>query len=300
MRRPTLVLGLAFLVAVACGGRPVEAPVAAPPEPTPTAQASTLAPTPSPSPQPKASAVPSASATARPSRELVFVEFTTGRRFSLQTDPAASDLGHFAYSVPDLGAYSGFAGTGLQVSATEILLDHTGPATFIAFANAGQGATPAPRGPGKVTVRVQARLDPVTRTGTVTLTHGAAAISMVASVPSVADLDAVALTFERATVAGDAAALYTVVNSDVTNAYTPAAFAQHWASEEARVGTIAALRRLSRGPPTPTLGDFGFWVAAIEYEAEKVSPTGARSIATYDAYFVRERSGWKLFFTTEK
>lgn len=226
----------------------------------------------------------------------MFVEFTTGRRFSLQTDPSASDVGHFVYALPDRGAYSGFAHKGLRASSSDIVVDYTGAAMFIPSVGGSPSATAAPV--TTVTIHVDARLDPVARTGTVALRHDGATFAMTASVPSVADLDAVASTFERATVTGDTAALYTVINSDITSVLTPTAFAQHWTSEQARVGTIAALRRLSMGPPL--LADFGFWLVVIEYEAEKVSPAGARSAARYDAYFLRERSGWKMLSTTER
>lgn len=297
MRRALGAAVTLLVVAVACGGRSALASPTLSPEPVPTSQASVLAVSPSPS-SPSPTVLPFPSAATRPARELVFVELTTGRRFSIQADPSARDLGHFAYSVPDLGAYSGFAEKGLKVSSTEILLDHTGPATFFAFATGSPGTTPNPPGPTTVTVRLQARLDPVSRTGTVTLTRGTEVIGLTASIPSVADLDPVVLAFERAMVSGDASALYGVMNSDLTSAYTPATFAQHLASEEARVGKIGALRRLSMGPPL--FGDFGFWLVVVAYEAERIQPTGARSVAKYDAYFVRERSGWKLLSTTER
>lgn len=294
----------ALLVVAACGGRPVAATATPSPEPTPAAQAPTPSPSPSPTPSPWSLPIPpvlpSASAAALWPRELVFVEFTTGRRFSLQADAMATGRGRFVFGIPGLGAYSGIAAAGLQASATEILLDWSGTATFIAHSDEPASASPGPLGPGKVGVQLRARLDPATRTGSVTLRHGATVLSLVASVPSLADLEGVATTFERAMLSGDAAALYGVMNSSITEEYTPAGFAQHWASEQARVGTLAALRRLSAGPSAPTLDDIGSWTAVIEYEAERVTPTGARGVARYDAYFVRERSGWKFFFSTEK
>ena len=228
----------------------------------------------------------------------MFVEYTTGRRLSLQADPSARDRGHFAFGVPDLGAYSGFADKGMQVSPTEIVVDHTGPATFVPLTTGLSMASPVPPSRTTMTVRLQARLDPVAHTGTVTLTEGSVVLSMTAAVPGTSDLDPVVLTFERATLVGDADALYSVMNSDLTSAYTPATFAQQWSAQRARVGTIGALRRLSLG--APQFGDFGFWIVVAEYEAEKITPAGARSSLRYDVYFVRERSGWKLLATTER
>lgn len=224
------------------------------------------------------------------------VEFATGARFRLQTDPAARDLGHFVFSAPDRGSYAGFADKGLRVSASDVVVDYTGPATFIAAAAASLTATAAPV--LAVTIHLQAHIDPATRTGAVTLTHDGQVFAMTAAVPSVADLDPVMLTFERATVAGDPLALYLVVNSDIASAYTPATFAQQWTAQQAQKGTVAALRRLSTG--SPKLADFGFWLVLVEYDADEVLPAGAQRTARYDAYFVRERAGWKILSTTTR
>lgn len=297
-RLPISGVLLMTLVVGACGGRSAPVTEAASPEPAPTAQPSVLPASPSPSFAPSPTVRPSPSATSRAGKEVVFVEYATGRRLSLQADPAARDLGRFAFGVPDLGAYSGSADKGIQVSPTAIVIDYAGAATFIPLATASSSASPAPRGPTTVTIRLQARLDPVAHTGTATLTHGSAVLSLTAAVPGTSDLDPVVLTFERATVMGDADAIYSVMNSDLTAAYTAVTFAQQWSAERARVGTIGALRRLSLGPPL--FGDFGFWLVVAQYEAEKVTPAGAQSVVKYDVYFVRERGGWKVLASTER
>src|SRR3990170_1289298 len=164
--REAAVLLLAGLALAACGGRSTPLSDAGSPAPTPTAEPSVLAASPSPSPAPSSTVRPSPSTAVRTGEELMFVEYTTGRRLSLQADPSARDRGHFAFGVPDLGAYSGFADKGMQVSPTEIVVDHTGPATFVPLTTGLSIASPVPPSRTTMTVRLQARLDPVAHTGT--------------------------------------------------------------------------------------------------------------------------------------
>lgn len=226
------------------------------------------------------------------------MDLGSGVTLILGTDPSSRDAEQLVVRVPDRGIYIVEAAMAMTVSATSISLSYEGAAILSPLVSL---LDQTPRGvvtePTDVMIRLVGQLDHVERTGTVTLEHDGVIITLVAEVADVGELLPVLDAFERATLAGDGALLYSVMNSDITAAYTEDAFARHLADQIAQVGSTTSMRRGAVSAPMPS--EFGFWSVTVLYDSEVRTPDGVTTAHRYEAFFIRQGVGWKLWFTRE-
>lgn len=236
-------------------------------------------------------------AAAVPSREMTFIDRDSGFALTLQVEPAARDAGAFVFRVPGVGLYEGRAGAAMRaLSPTSVVVDFTGPAV-IAPRTSFDG-TDAPSPARATTVTLHAQVDPAHRTAEATLTDGAGRYHLVVRGVDKGALATTLKTFETAAVAGDFVALYGLMNLDVRASFDASSFAAQGAAQVAKVGGIAALRRLSVGDVQTT--DSGASYVLVSYSADVRGPTGALTTTTYDVYFIPELSAWRIWYTAAR
>ncbi len=231
-----------------------------------------------------------------PDRTLTFVDQRTSLTLTMQTDPAAQDAGHFAFRVPSLGVYVGSAGPAMRaLTPTSVVVDYSGPATLRPITDATGVVTGSVLSPGPATIRLQAQIDPSHQTAEATLTDGAGRFHLVVSASGNGALLQALTAFEGAMAADDPAAIYPLMNSDIRGASSPAQFAQSWRDQESRLGRIASLQRV--GVADPQTDSAGMTSTIATYVAILIAPAGTSTSQTFDAYFVMQSDGWKLWYT---
>ena len=140
--------------------------------------------------------------------------------------------------------------------------------------------------------------DPSRHRAEATLTDGNSRFHLVVSAPGTGSLLQTLTAFDAAMAADDPSAIYPLMNSDVRGASTAARFSQNWRDQEARLGRISSLRRVSVADPRADTA--GVTSAIATYTGAVTSPTGSASTQTFDAHFVLQSDGWKLWYTTTR
>lgn len=234
-----------------------------------------------------------------PDRTLTFVDERSGLTLTMQTDPAAGDSGHFAFRVPSLGVYVGSAGPAMRaLTPTSVIVDYSGPATLRPITDANGTVSGTVRVPTPATIRLQAQIDPSHHTAEGTLTDSSARFHLVVSAAGKGELLQALKAFESAMAADDPAALYPLMNSDVRGASTVAQFSQSWRDQESRLGRISSLQRVSVADPQTDSA--GVTSAVATYATTVTAPAGTLTSQTFDAHFVLQPDGWKLWYTTTR
>jgi hypothetical protein len=234
-----------------------------------------------------------------PDRTITFVDQRSGMALTMQTDPAAGDAGRFSFRVPDIGVYTGGAGADMRVLApTSIVVDYSGPAVLRPLTDGAGNAGGAVQAPTPVTIRLQAQLDPAHRTAEATLIEGSRRSHMVVASAGRGEFLQALRDFETAMAADDPAALYALMNSDIRAANASSEFVRTWREQESRLGRVTALRRTTISDITTDA--LGVTFAVVTYAATVTSPAGVPTIHSYDARFVLQSDGWKLWYTSPR
>ncbi|MBI3521829.1 MAG: hypothetical protein HY071_01860 [Chloroflexi bacterium] len=234
-----------------------------------------------------------------PDRTLTFVDERSGLTLTIQTDPAAGDSGHFAFRVPSLGVYVGSVGATMRaLTPTSVVVDYSGPATLRPITDGAGAVTGTVRTPTPATIRLQAQIDPSHHTAEGTLTDGSARFHLVAPAAGKGDLLQALKTFEAAMAADDTSAIYPLMNSDVRGASSVAQFSQSWREQESRLGRITSLQRVTLSDPQTDSS--GLTSAIATYATTVTAPAGTVTSQTFDAHFVLQPDGWKLWYTTTR
>jgi len=179
-------------------------------------------------------------------------------------------------------------------SPRSVTIDYEGPAMLLSRAAPQDDA----REPIQVTVRLLAQVDPQGREAEVTLRHEGSQFHLntrrggSGGVP-LATLDA----FETAMLESDWATLHGLMNRDVRSAYTVSEFAAQGMAEEARVGRVAGIRRLSVSRPDSN--DDGAEFVVVSYDVDMRSPSGVVGTTRYDASFIAEPE-WRIWYTAAR
>lgn len=216
-----------------------------------------------------------------------------GLQLSLQVEPLAARPGYFRLRIPHYGVYEATAGSAMRVeSATSVVVHFSGAALLSPLVTLG-GASGTVTTPSTATVELQAQIDSAHHTGEATLRDGQSRYHLVASAADPGGLLPVLRTFERAYASEDWATLYTTMNSDVRDAYTPAAFAALMSDQVAAKGTVVDMRRLSIGDITAD--DSGATYVAVTYALQVRDPTGTLSARQYAFYFIEQVGGWTFW-----
>lgn len=138
----------------------------------------------------------------------------------------------------------------------------------------------------------------IDHTAEATLTVGSARYHMVVGASGNGQLLQVLKAFEAAIAADDPAAIYPLMNSDIRGASSSAQFGQSWRDQESRLGRITSLQRVSVADAQTDSA--GLTSAIATYMATVTSPSGVTSTQTFDAQFVLQPDGWKLWYTTTR
>ncbi len=85
------------------------------------------------------------------------------------------------------------------------------------------------------------------------------------------------------------------MSAELRGTYTTQAFADPWRAQGATIGRVTAMRPRPIGEPGTNELGFVFVVAA--YDVDRLTPSGARDTSTFDVFFVREGTSWKLLFS---
>jgi hypothetical protein len=233
-----------------------------------------------------------------PDRTLTFVD-DSGLTLTMQTDPAARDAGHFAFRVVGRGVYEGSAAAGMRaLTPTSVVVDYSGPVTLRPIVDVNGQVTGSVAAPASTSVSLQAQIDPTHLTAEATLTDGSFRYHLVVAARGRADFIRAVSLFESAIGADDTTALYALMNSDIRNANTPAAFDQIWRAQETQQGRITNLTRVALSDVTTDAP--GTSSAVATYTATMTAADGSVTTRAYDAYFLRQSDGWKLWYTSPR
>lgn len=228
-------------------------------------------------------------------REMTFIDRASGHAFVLQVEPGAPEAGSFTFRAPGTGLYQGTVGSAMRArSPRSITIDYEGPAMLV------PRATPEDDGgePVQVTVRLLAQVDPQERQAEVTLRHDGSKFHLNTRRNASGGVPLATLEgFETAMLASDWATLYGLMNRDVRSAYTVEEFAAQGTAEEARVGHVVGIRRLSVSRPDSN--DDGAVFVVVSYDVDRRSPSGLASTTRYDAYFIAEPD-WRIWYTAAR
>ena len=234
-----------------------------------------------------------------PDRTLTFVDDRSGYSMTMQTDPAAADAGHFAFRVPGLGIYVGSAGQSMRALApTSVVVQFDGQASLRPITDATGAITGTVTAPRYVTVHLQAQIDPAHSTAEATLTESSGTFHMVAASSGRGEFLRAVVAFEMAIGTDDTTALYAIMNSDIRSRNTQAQFGEVWRAQEAQLGRITSIQRLATSDVTTDPA--GVLSAIVTYTAVLTSPSGSATTRTYDAYFVHQSDGWKIWYTAAR
>jgi hypothetical protein len=102
--------------------------------------------------------------------------------------------------------------------------------------------------------------------------------------------------FESAMAVDDPVAIYALMNSDIRSASSVGEFGLSWRDQEARIGRISALARGAVGDIQTD--NAGVTFVIVTYTATVTAPSGSTSAQVFDARFVRQADGWKLWYTS--
>ena len=231
-----------------------------------------------------------------PPRTMTFVDDASGVSFTIQVEVTAPDAGHFVFRAPARGFYVGEAGAAMRaLSPTSIVVDYAGPADVRPAIDVAGNITGSVLRPTHLdNVRLQAQIDPAHHTAEVTLTEPAARSHLVVGAVSKANLGPTLASFESALLSNDGAAIYSLMNSDVTSRYTPESFAAYWTAQSTK-GAVTALRRVSVSDARTT--DNGISYVIATYEVAYRMADGSTGTTTLDTYFGLQNSAWKVLFT---
>lgn len=232
-------------------------------------------------------------------RTLTFVDDSRGLVLTMQTEPAARDAGRFAFRVAGLGVYEGSSGTAMRaLTSTSVVVNYNGPAALRPITDVNGRVTGSVSAPSAATISFQAQIDPAHLTAEATLTDQASRFHLVVAARARGDFLRAVAAFESAVAADDTAAIYATMNSDVRSANSPASFDQLWRAQEAQTGRITKLDRTALSDITTDAA--GTTSAIASYSATLAAPSGSVTTRSYDAYFILQADGWKLWYTTAR
>jgi len=227
---------------------------------------------------------------------LTFIDDRDGLSLTVETSVAAADAGHFVLRVPDLGNYVGDAGPGMRLlSPTSLVIRFAGEATLRPAVRMDGTISGTVRSPTTVRVELQAQIDPAHRTAQATLRDGPSRYHLVASRTGQGDLSTTIQAVEKAIVADDPVALYSYLNGDTRAAYSVEAFASAWRDQGAGIGRVTAMR--STAVSSPQTNELGFVFVTVDYEVERLTPSGSSDVSLFEVFYVREGNSWKLLFS---
>jgi hypothetical protein len=228
--------------------------------------------------------------------QLTLIDPQAGYALTAQVGSGAFASGHIAFFVPSRGVYIAETGSALrELTPTSTVVKYEGPASLRPSVNADGTISGSIRRPTTVQIRLQAQLDRTHRTGEATLDEGTLRYHLVVSAAGKGALAQALGAFEDAIVRDDGAAVYDLMNGDITSRYTRDAFAQNWSAQATSTNKVVALKQLSVGDPVTT--DSGMTTVIVVYSVSYTTPGGRSGTATWDAYFIRQGVDWKLFFT---
>lgn len=243
------------------------------------------------------SAALAAGAAGPATRPLTFLDKVSDISISVQLDPAAADAGRFAFRVPGRGAYLGTLGDAMRRNADHSTTIHyRGPATLGPLVSL-DGAGADVRRPLAVTIELQAQLDPVTHGGQAVLRDGGRRYHLVAPPRGTAGIIQALRRLEDAVLADDPHALYALMSADLRAQLTADAFAALWRSQGAGIGRVTALRRTALSEAR--VNELGYTYAVATYGAERITPAGTSSSATFEVFLVREGADWSVLFSRQ-
>jgi hypothetical protein len=237
-----------------------------------------------------------ASADGEPSQVVTFVDQKTAISLTLEIGRSAPDFGHFVFRVPGLGQYVGEAGSSLRrVSAASLVLDFVGDVELRPLLGPDGTTTGSVETRRTVRVTLRGQIDPAHSTAEATLWDAGRRHHLVSRSGGLGDLLATTRAVESAFIANDPRALYPLVNGDIRAAYTMEAFATSWAEQSASIGRVTSMRRTGFGEPQ--VNPLGFVFVVAGYDVDRVTPFGTTETVSFEVFFVREGTSWKLLFS---
>ena len=210
----------------------------------------------------------------------------SGAILTLEAGSAAADAGRFAFTAPGLGTYVPLGPADLRRDAAGNLHgSYRGLANVFASATATPVQVP-------ITLELNVRVAGPQSGGEAELHAGDRAFHLeVLQAPKQLPT-APLVAFESAMRSSDWSSLYGLLSSDLASSMSAAAFAAEARAQTQSLGAITDIRRQSIGAVQTS-------AQGVIYATSRYTETraGASSPLTYDAYFVYEDTGWKLWFT---
>jgi hypothetical protein len=209
-----------------------------------------------------------------------------GAVLTFQADAGAIDAGRFAFTAPGLGTYLPARPAEVRrQDEGQVHANYAGPADRYATMDGAPIAAAlrlelelrvaGPRPIGEAEVRVA---------------DSEFHVRLVQIPPELPN--AVLRPFESATRSADWNGLYSLLSSDLATSVTTAAFVADATSQARSLGAITGLRRVAVG--SVRTSPQGVVYATVRYELTRA---GKSTPSLYDADFVFEETGWKLWFT---
>jgi hypothetical protein len=89
------------------------------------------------------------------------------------------------------------------------------------------------------------------------------------------------------------------MNSDITGSYTEEEFIKSFDAQTAQVGDVLSISRGTVSDPHQT-ALASLWTVTVQYVTERRAPSGTTMMQRYEAFFIWQAGGWKVWFTVER